>query len=114
MKLLLSILFAAAPFCFGLLRYVGTRHDPRGLWMALASFVGAAAVVAIGRARTRVPSGVGAFSAVILVVATLFAAATGYLTGAGRGAGLWMVAFVIGICWAASFVFYTLSRPQQV
>ena len=114
MKRLLSILFAAAPFGFGLLRYLGTRHDPRALWMALASFVGAAAVVAIGRALTRESGSVGAYSAVILIITMLCAAFTGYFTGAGAGVGLWMVAFVIGVCWAASFVFYILSRQQQV
>ena len=112
MKRSLSIFFAAAPFAFGLIRYFQTGQDMRMLWMSLAAYVGAALVMSLGKARTRAPGGILAFSVVILVIATLLATLTGYLLGATAGPGVWMVAFVLGLCCAAAYAFYT--RTQQI
>ena len=47
----------------------------------------------------------------ILFVATMFAGAAAFLIGATSGAGVWMVAFVVGLCWMASSLFAALSHP---
>ena len=110
-KRLLSILFAAAPFAFGLIRFVQTGHDARMLWMALASGIGAAAVIMIARGRSR-RMGVAALSAIVLAVATLLAAAAAYLLGARAAAGVWLVALVLALCWTASYVLSALAGPR--
>ena len=108
---LLAIAFAAAPFGFGMLRFV-TRADTTGVWMALASGVGALMVRAIAASR-----GIRGSTLAVLVstlaVATTVAGAAAFLVGATSGAGVWMVAFVMGLCWMASFLFDALSRPAS-
>ena len=109
---LLSALFAAAPFTFALIRAFGSRYDLRMLWMAFASLLGAVAVVALGGARRRGPRGIVALSALALMVATLLAGATAYRLGATAAPGIWLVAFVLGFCWAASYALRALARPR--
>ena len=99
----LSILFGAAPVVFALLRAIHTGHDFRFLWMAFASFLGAAVVMAIAEARSPKPKGVLALSALILVVATLLAGLAAFLVGARSVAGAGAVAFAFGLCVAASY-----------
>jgi hypothetical protein len=108
---LLSIPFAIAPFAVGIIRAVQTGRDFRLLWMAFASFLGAAMITAIVKARNGNPS-VLALSAVVFVMSAVFAALTGFLLGARAGPGTWMVAVVLGLCWAASYALYNLSRPR--
>ena len=107
----LSILFATAPFAFGLIRLVETGSDLRILWMSLASFFGTFLLTAIAKMRTRVPGAVLGFSVAVLATATLLAAATAYLLGATSAVGVWAVAFVLGLCWASASALYTGSRP---
>ncbi|MFL5574900.1 MAG: hypothetical protein ACJ79S_02880 [Gemmatimonadaceae bacterium] len=111
---LLSIVFAAAPIAFALTRAFNSRYDLRMLWMALASFVGATAVMAIGQARRRTPRGIVALSAVALAVAMLLAGWTALRLGATSAPGIWLVSFVLGSCWAVSYALDTLSRPRTV
>jgi hypothetical protein len=101
MKPLLSVLLAIAPFGAGLIRAMSAR-DFRLLWMACAAFVGAVLVRLIAKRRRRGPLGT-------LLVATVFAAATGYLLGATAAAGIWPMAFVLGLCLAASHALATGS-----
>jgi hypothetical protein len=103
----LSILFAIAPFAAGIIRYVQAGHDFRLLWMAVASCIGAFVVMAIVKRRSVLPA-----SAAVFVISTLLATLTGFLLGARAGPGTWMVAVVLGLCWAASCALYTLSRPR--
>jgi len=110
--LFLSILFAAIPFAFGLIRAVSTGYDVRYLWMATASFLVAARVMAVGITRNRKPIGVLALSSLILVIATLFAGLAAFFLGARSVAAAGIVAFAFGFCWAASYAFYALSRPR--
>ena len=107
----LAIAFAAAPFGFGLLRFV-TRADTTGVWMALASGVGALIVRAVAASRG-IKGSTMAVLVSTLVVGTIFAGCTAVLIGATSGAGVWMVAFVMGLCWMASFLFDALSRPAS-
>jgi hypothetical protein len=66
--------------------------------MSCAAFAGAALVRVITKGRRR-------GSLATLVVATLFAGAAGYLLGATAAAGIWPMAFVLGMCLAASHAF---------
>jgi CHASE2 domain-containing sensor protein len=108
----LSILFAAIPFAFGLIRAVSTGYDVRYLWMALASLLGA--VIAGRTASTRKPIGVLALSAPVLIVATVVAGLAAFLLGARSVAAAGIVALAFGFCWAASYALYALSRPRIV
>lgn len=111
---LLSILFAAAPFAFALVRALQTGDDLRLLWMAFASYIGASVVMVIGKARSRKPNVALAFSAVVLLIATLLAGATAFMLGATASPGIWAVAFFFGICWAVSCALGILSRPRPI
>ena len=106
MTAVLSILFAAAPFGFGLFRAITTGNDFRMLWMALAAFLGLAAVAAVGK-----PTSAAASSAIAFIVATVFAAVVAYILGATAAAGVWGVAIVFGLCCAASHALWRISRP---
>lgn len=107
---LLSILFAIAPFVAGLFRAFSTGTDLRLVWMAFASYVGAAAVMVVGR-RGAQPKSVFRLSGIVLIVATLAAGLVGFLLGARAAPGVWMVAVVLGLFIAASCALYVRSRP---
>jgi hypothetical protein len=110
----LSILFAIAPFAFGMIRAFQTGNDFRLLWIAFASSLGALVIRVIAKTRSRQANRVLAFSALTFVTAALFAGLTGYLLGATAVAGVWGVAFVLAFCWAASYTLLVLSYPQPV
>ena len=112
-NLLLSIVFAIAPFAFATIRAVQSRHDLRMLWMALAALAGVSAVMLTGSARARTPRGLMALSAVALVTAMSLAAWTAYRLGATAAAGIWPVAFVLSASWVMSFVLSVLSRSPD-
>jgi hypothetical protein len=95
---LLSVALAAAPFAFGVIRYLQTGSDRRMLWMALAAHIGAGVVMLAGGRRTGV-----AIAVVALVVATSLAALVAYRLGASAAAGVWPVALVFGFCVTASY-----------
>ena len=107
----LSILFAAIPFAFGLIRAVSTGYDVRYLWMAFASLLGA--VIAVRTARNRKPTGMLAVSALVLVIASVLAGLAAFLLGARSVAAAGIVAFAFGFCWASSYALYALSRPRM-
>src|SRR5262249_59960805 len=99
----LSILFAALPLAFGLIRAIKTGHDFRYVWVALASVVGAAIVsVAGGR------------SVAVFVVATLSAMIVAAALGTTANAGMAVVTASVGFCFAAPFLLrpWALDRPE--
>lgn len=114
MMYVLSNVFGVAPFAFGLLRYVQTGYDLRMLWMAVASFVGAGLVWVTAKGRSDRARTTLTFSILTLVVTTLLATLTGFMLGATSGPGAWMVAFVFGLSWTATYVLGALSRPRAV
>jgi len=114
MRYLLAVAFTAAPFVFGLIRYLETGSDLRMLWMAAASFIGALVVWAIAKSRTDNSRSTPVFAIATLVVATLFAGFAAILLGATAGPGAWMVAFVLGLCWMARYIVATPSRAGSV
>jgi peptidoglycan/LPS O-acetylase OafA/YrhL len=108
----LSILFAAVPFAFALVRAVRTGDDLRYLWVALAALLGATLAMAMGRTRrTWTSLGLG-FT--IFVLATLFATAAALLLGTQFGPGVWLVGSGCGVCLAASSVLYALAHPRNI
>ena len=107
----LAILFRVAPFAFGLLR-ASRASDYRMLWMAIASFAGAALVTLIARRQGRDSKEILAISVVIFGVATLLAGLTARLLGATAAAGIWAVAVVFGLCWAISYWLAGISRGR--
>jgi hypothetical protein len=111
---LLSILFAAAPFAFALIRALSTGYDLRLFWMAFASLLGSAVVIGTGKARSRKLSRIFAMSAVVLVIAALFAVFAAWLLWSLASVGVWLFAIVFGVCWAASYALHAVSRPQPV
>jgi heme A synthase len=112
--LFLSILLAAGPFVAAAIRAFSTGNDLRMLWMAFASFLAAAGVMAVGKARSRKPNVVVTLSVVALVIATLLAGSVAYWLGARAPFGIWAVAFVLSLFSTASCVLYARSRRQGV
>lgn len=113
LSLVAAALFGAAPLGFGLFRAWRTGDDFRMLWMALASSVFAAGVMAATIGRRRARHAVFIQSIVILVVATLLAGCLAYLLGATAAAGVWGVAFVLGFCLAVANALIEFSRPSS-
>ena len=104
----LSILFAIAPFMFGVVRRLGSHHDLIVLWMALTSAVVAALVYAAS--RTRPGSNRNGVAFLTLVLCTVAGALAAFRAGATGAPGVWAVASVIGICWALSFWLRSFAR----
>ena len=108
----LSILFAAVPFAFALIRLGQTGYDVRYLWVALASLLGATMVMVVGKACSRGLTVRVALSAGAFVIATLFAVLAAVLLGTTVGPGILVVASACGICCAASCLLHVLARPR--
>ena len=110
--LIAAVLFGLAPLCYGLLRELGPRHNPDGLWMALVASAFAAGVLAASIGRRRSRRAVFTQSLGILVICTLVAAPTAFISGATAAAGVWAVSFVMALCLAASSVFIAFVREN--
>lgn len=105
--LVASVLCAALPALFGLVRAVNTGNDFRYLWLAASAIVGSLAARLVwprapGPRRMSVGRAVGAVAA-----GTACAAATAVFLGATPGPGLAIVAGAFGLCTGASV---TLAR----
>ena len=109
----LSILFAAAPFAFALIRFVHTGSDLRYLWVACGSLLGAVAVMAIARASSRRPQAVLALSAGAFVAATLLAVSAAMLLGTRLGPGILVVGSAFGFCGAVGSTLWVLARRRD-
>jgi hypothetical protein len=108
---LLSIVFAAAPFGFGLIRAASAR-DLRMLWMACAAFVGAALVRVVWKDRGRTSDDVVRPSAVTW--SSRQRSPERRRMGSERRRLLaWPVAFVLGLCLATSHTLHLLSLPRR-
>jgi hypothetical protein len=109
----LAIALALAPFGAAMIRRIQTGSDVRYFWVALAAFLGALAVMLIGRARTQRRDVVLRLSAIAFLVSTLLAVLAARLLGATAAFGIWAVAIVMALFSTASQVLYSLSRPRQ-
>ena len=108
--LALSIVFVAVPFAFALIRAVRTGYDLRYFWAALASLLGAAAVMAVGKGYGRRPHVAVALSAGAFVVATICAVLAALFLGTSVSPGSLMVGSAFGFCCAVSLLLHTLAR----
>jgi len=109
---LVSVVFAALPILFAVIRAFSSKYDLRMLWMAFASFFGVALVMWSGHARQRPRKSVLGLAAFALVVGTVLAALTAMWLGATAPFGIWAVAFVLSFCWTASHTLDSLSRQS--
>ena len=110
---LLSIPFALAPFALAFVYAFRSNFDLRYLWLAFASFLGAALTMAIGQARHRAPSVVIRLSVLAWAVGVLLAISTASLLWTSVSPTLWAVALLFGLSWAISHALDTLSRPRD-
>ena len=111
--LVVSVLLAAAPVTFGLIRAVNTGEDFRYLWLAGAAIVGSMVVMTLrsgASARAHVSPG-RALGAVAAGAAC--AAAAALLMGARAGPGVAIVASAFGVCSGTSAVLATLARRAR-
>jgi hypothetical protein len=108
--LLASVLFAAVPVSFGIIRAVRAGNDLRYLWMAAAAILAAIAVTRLWRG-TAAPGDVSVGRALVAVIgATGSAAAAALILGATAGSGIAIVSFAFGVCIGVSAVLATLAR----
>ena len=111
--LIASVLLAAVPVTFGLIRAVSTGDDVRYLWLAGAAIVGSMVAMrrgpgASGPAHVSLRRAVGAVAA-----GSACAAATSVLLGARAGPGVAIVAIAFGLCTGTSAVFATLAQQPR-
>lgn len=114
MRKALSFVLAAVPFAFALIRAIKTGSDFRYLWMSVASFVAAAAFVAIEKERGRRRDVKTSMPVGVFVIVAVVAALTGYLLGARSSVGVWMVSVGFAFCWALGYMVYPFSPPRPL
>jgi hypothetical protein len=107
----LSILLAAVPFAFAVVRAIRTGDDFRYLWMALASLLSALVVMVVAKADRRGPTVAAARSAWVFIIVTFVAVLAAWLLGARVGPGSLLVGSAFGLCYAASCALNVLARP---
>jgi hypothetical protein len=112
-RVVLGALLALAPFVAALIRFIQTGTDVRYFGVALAAFLGALAVMLIGRAGTQSKNVVLRLAAIAFLVSTLLAVLAARLLGARAAFGIWAVAIVYALFTTAGQVLYSLSRPRQ-
>src|ERR1700681_1250546 len=112
-RVVLGVLLAVAPFVAALIRFTQTGTDARYFGVALAAFLGALAVMLIGKAGTQTKKVVLRLAAIAFLVSTLLAVLAARLAGANAAFGIWAVAIVYALFTTAGQVLYSLSRPRQ-
>ena len=111
--LLASVVLAAVPVTFGLIRAVSTGDDVRYLWLAGAAILGSMVVMPLGLGASD-PAQVSLRRALAAVAAgTLCAGATALILGATAGPGVAIVALAFGLCTGTSALFATLARRPR-
>lgn len=110
MRVVLAVLFTAAPFVAGTIAALSVRHDMRMLWMALAATVVARVVAAMVRG----PRGWVVVSAMTFVAAVAAASLVAVVFGARGVFGVVAVAVVLAGCATAGAVLGTASEPTNV
>jgi hypothetical protein len=108
-----SVLLAAIPVLFGLVRAISTGSDVRYLWLSGASLIGSAAVM-VFRPDPATTARVSVGRALLAVVAgAAGAAAAALLQGAKAGPGVAIVALGFGLCTGAGAVLARLARTAR-
>jgi hypothetical protein len=107
----ISILFAAVPFAFAVVRAIRTGDDFRYLWVALASLLSALVVMVVTKADRHGPIVAATRSTWVFVIATFVAVFAAWLLGARVGPGSLLVGSAFGLCYAASCALNVLAGP---
>jgi len=107
----LSILFAALPFAFALVRALRTGYDLRYLWVALASLGGATAFKAVTSRSSRGRNVAVVLSAGVFLVATTSGVVAALLLGTTLGPGILVVGAAFGFCFAVGSALHMLAGP---
>ena len=110
----LSMVFAAVPFAFALIRAFQTGEDLRYLWVAIAGVCGAVAAVWVAG-----PDGTSQKAAIVLwfvvfAVATLLGILTAVLLGTKLGPAVVLVGAAFGFCFAAGAALYMHASRRTV
>lgn len=113
MRVVVADALAIAPFVAALIRFTKTGNDARYFWVALAAFLGALAVMLIGRASKQRKNVVLRLSVVAFAVSTLLAVLASRLVGANAVFGIWAIAIVYALFTTAGQALHALSRPRQ-
>jgi peptidoglycan/LPS O-acetylase OafA/YrhL len=112
-RLVVAVALAVAPFVAALIRFTKTGNDARYFWVALAAFLGALAVMVIGKAGTQGKKVLLRLSAVAFAVSALLAVLASRLVGANAAFGILAIAIVYALFTTAGQTLYSLSRPRQ-
>ena len=108
----LSMVFAAVPFAFALIRAVQTGDDLRYLWVAIAGVCGAVATLWVAGPDDTSPKRASVLSAVVFAVATLLGTLTAVLLGTKLGPAVVIVSAAFGVCFAVGAGLHMLASPR--
>ena len=108
----LSIVVAAVPFAFAMVRAFRTGYDIRYFWVALGSLLGAIATIVVGGGPKKTPIAIVALVAGVFVIATLLAVLTASLIGTTLGLGIIVVGCGFGFCFAVAGLLYVLGKSR--
>ena len=106
---IIAVTFVALPFVFGALRLITTGYDARYLWTAVASTVGAGAILL--RSASRTAQG-ARLTSVATLVAAVCAAATGVALGARSPGAIAAVSLGFGVCSAGGLSLWRRSTRR--
>ena len=107
--MVLGMLLAAVPFVFAALRAATTGNDFRYLWLALASTLMAAVMLALR--GHRMPEWRRLMRA--LFSSTAAAYSTGFLVGAANPISIFVVALGFAVCSTAGIALIVRTRPME-
>jgi drug/metabolite transporter (DMT)-like permease len=110
----LSMVFAAVPFAFALIRTFQTGDDLRYLWVAIAGLCGAVAAVWVAGPDGTSPKEALVLLAVVFVVATLLGVLTALLLGTKLGPAVVLVGAAFGFCFAVGAALYMRASRRTV
>jgi hypothetical protein len=111
----IAVLLGLVPFAFGTMRLATSQGDARYLWTAVASTIGAAAILA----RPGRSGGTSIIATVSgIAMAAVCAATCAVLLGATAGPAIAVVALAFGMCSAGAIallrrVAFEATRPRK-
>ena len=110
----LSMVFAAVPFAFALIRAVQTGDVLRYLWVAIAGLCGAIATAWVAGPDGTSPKAGVVLSAVVFAVATVLGVLTAVLLGTRLGPAVVIVGAGFGFCFAVGAAMYMRASRRTV
>ncbi|HUQ47326.1 MAG TPA: hypothetical protein VM053_03660 [Gemmatimonadaceae bacterium] len=110
--LLAGISLLAAPFAFGLLRWLTTGTDWRYLSVAIVAFVGSSVVIGTARSQSKTSTVTVGIALIALIAATLAAVLGARFLTNTYSAASWMVALAFAFCTTVGTVLYFVSKPR--